>query len=152
MANAPKRVPSSTEFYAPGLDTVTGSDDGAPMKIYRPDGSVLDRDDGVPVEIVFYGPDGRLFRSLKRERLKAQARINAEITDPDAREEAEEEAVLDAIAGMVKSWNVTYKDGSAAPHDRDTVKRFLRSFPAARDQGEMFISNRANFTKARSKT
>lgn len=139
------------DFFAPGMDTVTLSESGAPMKVLRPDKTPLTRKDGTQVEIVLYGPDSAKYREASRLQNKLltdrAAAAGGERTDAQKDADSLEAARLFLVT-MTKGWNVTLTDDTAAPCDAVTVARFYAAFPDVAEQVDRFIGRRASFTKA----
>ena len=92
-----------TDFFAPGLDTVAGSNAGAPMKIALPAGGFLKRQDGTEVELVMYGPDSEKCRALVRTRRRNGVKLAELNLDADGLDDQQESLDLDMVSGMVKS-------------------------------------------------
>lgn len=137
------------DFFAPGMDTVTLSEQGVPMPVKKPDGSPLLRKDGKPVEVVLYGPDSAMYRISMAALTKARterASLGERTPEQLAKDAADDAAQF--VADMTKSWNVTLMDDSAAPTDGETKLRFYKAFPDAAEQGDRFIARRARFMKA----
>jgi hypothetical protein len=131
------------EFYAPGLDTVTGSEEGRPMKVILPGGGTLKRKDSSDVEITLYGSDSHRHRDAYRILTRAVAKGQSENENYDSTDDR-----LAYLAAMTSRWNVQLADGKDAPCTGEAVKAFFRMFPSAADQADVFISRRANFTPA----
>jgi hypothetical protein len=140
------------DFYAPGLDTVTASEEGAEMTVMTPSGAPLKRKDGAPVKITLMGADSERYRELSREarRRNEQRRADGEQLSPE-QEVAES---CEFLARMTVRWNVQFDDGKGgavdAPCNTTNATAFYKAFPAARDQADVFIVRRVNFTKASS--
>lgn len=135
-------------FHAPGLDTITLSESGVAMPFRLPNGSPLNRLDGVQAEAVLYGPDSSHYRLAMAELRKAAtdfASANPDAT-PEEKDAAEVQRTAVFLGRMTKSWNVQLTDGSEAP--LDTAPAFYAAFPAARDQADAFIGARVRFMKA----
>lgn len=141
--------PTDLGFHAPGLDTVTMSEAGVDMPVYRADGTPLLRTDKAPVVLNLYGPDSKAYRTQSRLQRQRQIERNSlgERTPEQKEADAYEDGVL-FVAGMVKGWNVQLTGGSEAPADLDTVARFLRAYPIAKDQADQFIARRVGFMMA----
>lgn len=137
-------------FHAPGMDTVTLSEKGAPMTVYRPDGKPLTLADGkTAVVIPLYGPDSDRWRKLMREQQTLRTKRNADGWSEEAIREAADDDDLDFLANMVApGWNVRLQDDSPAPEDFETYRAFFAAFPIVRDQANHFISRRASFMLA----
>lgn len=135
-------------FHAPGMDTKTLSESGAPMKVYRPDGSPLTLADGkTQVVIPMYGPDSKRWRDLMREQTTERTKFMAEATrTPDQIAEFDDAQQIAFIARMVApGWNVTLADNKPAPQDVETYEAFFGAYDVARAQADQFIGRRASF-------
>lgn len=139
-------------FYAPGLDTVTLSEEGVAMQINLPKGGVLMRSDGNPVELVLYGPDSLKYPLALAQMRKDQTEWAS--ANPNASEEvrvlANRQRTAEFIAAMLKSWNVQTESKKGEYEDAPITAApdFFKAFPFATDQADAFIANRARFTKA----
>lgn len=136
-----------TEFYAPGLDTKTASEEGRPMIVHLADGTVLRRKDKEPVRIWLYGVDSRRYKEAYRDYTRAVMVGRAEDENYDP-----EDDLLAYLAAMTARWNVQLLDGKDAPCTPEVVKAFLSQYPVAKDQADKFIVQRANFMNAPSES
>jgi hypothetical protein len=144
-----KDMTKSLDFFAPGMDTVTRSESGAPLKVLRPDKTPLNRKDGVQVEIILYGPDSAKYREASRLQTKLLTDRASVGERADAQKDADQaDAARLFLVTMTKDWNVTLTDDSPAPCDATTVERFYVAFPDVAEQADRFIGRRASFMKA----
>lgn len=135
------------------LDTVTSATCGVPMRIVGPTGAPVRAADGTYVSVFLMGTDSDAYRRRANEAVlermeRAKSGRQVEMSDL---EEAEEKA-LSLVVDCTVGWDGVYDtEGALVPFTRENVRSFYKAFPAAREQADRFIADRANFLPASSK-
>lgn len=140
------------DFDFAQIDTRKHSEQGMPLTIRKPDGTVLHDKDGKPVSIMLLGPDSSKYRQVTRDsvrkRLAQRASGNAaQVSDADI-EEAERDAIELLVACTVSWLGVYTPQGEAIPCTPDNARALFVAYPVVREQAEAFIANRVHFTPA----
>lgn len=137
-------------FQGDGLDTTTLSEEGVAMPVLRTDTGKpkLLSDGKTPAEIVLYGPDGQQWRDAHRHRADTRVKRQSDGWTIEMFREAERDDDIDFMVRMTKGWNIELADGRAAPATPEAFAAYYAAFPAVFDQANLFISQRARFTKA----
>lgn len=137
------------DFNLPGMDTRTLSESGVEMQVKSLQGEVLKDKDGKPVTLMLLGPDSDKYRSMTRAQVRKRfSRMSA--TDAAKDTFAEDEAdAMNILVGCTVGWSgINTTKGEPIPCTPDTVRALYTNFPAIRDQADVFMASRANFTKA----
>jgi len=137
------------DFNLPGMDTRTLSEEGVDMQVKSLQGEVLKDADGKPVTLKLLGPDSDKYRAMTRQQVRKrfQRAAGADATkDTFAEDEAD---ALNILVACTVGWSgVNTTKGEPIPCTPDTVRALYTNFPAIRDQADVFMASRANFTKA----
>lgn len=134
-----------------GLDTVTNSEGGVEMVVTKADGSgdpVLMANQQ-PLKLILLGPDSKKYRQAFRTNTekriaRSQAARNKRVDGGQEFDLAEQES-FDIVTGCTIGWNLVDASLNAVTFTPNAIREFYRRFPAARDQADVFIANRANF-------
>lgn len=136
------------DFNLPGMDTRTLSEAGIDMQVKSLQGDILKDKDGKPVTLKLLGPDSDKYRSMTRAQVRKRfSRMSsADAKDTFAEDEAD---ALEILVACTVGWSgILTTKGEAIPCSPDTVRALYQTFPAIRDQADVFMASRANFTKA----
>ena len=138
------------DFHLPGLDTKTLSEEGVDMPVKTLKGDTLKDKDGKPVTLKVLGPDSAKYRALTRAQIRK--RIQRSSVPGAAGEATFEEDEADALGILVActvGWSgINGKDGQPVPFSADACRTLYTNFPAIRDQVDVFVTQRVNFTMA----
>lgn len=138
------------DFALPGLDTRTLSETGVDMPVKSLQGDAMKDKDGNPVTLKLLGPDSDRYRSMTRAQVRKRIqRASAGVAAP-ADSYAEDEAdALDILVACTVGWSgVNTTKGEPIPCTPETVRALYQGFPVIRDQADVFMASRVNFTKA----
>lgn len=137
------------DFNLPGMDTRTLSEAGVDMQVKSLQGDILKDKDGKPVTLKLLGPDSDKYRALTRAQVRKRFQ---RASSPDVARDTYVEDEADALEIMVActvGWSgILTTKGEPIPCTPDTVRALYTNFPAIRDQADVFMASRANFTKA----
>lgn len=137
------------DFNLPGMDTRTLSEAGVDMQVKSLQGDILKDKDGKPVTLKLLGPDSDKYRALTRAQVRKRFQ---RASSPDATKDtfAEDEAdALEIMVACTVGWSgILTTKGEPIPCTPETVRALYTNFPAIRDQADVFMASRANFTKA----
>lgn len=142
------------DFDLDALDTKTPSENGVDMPLRDLSGQPMTDKAGKPVTIRVKGPDSdtyrRLTRAQVRKRLEQAAAGEKLAEDEDA--ERNESDAIDIMAACTVSWQgINDKAGNPIPCDVKNAAELYRRYPTVRDQVDLFISARSNFSLVSSK-
>ena len=137
------------DFNLPGMDTRTLSEEGVDMQVKSLQGEHLKDADGKPVTLKLLGPDSDKYRAMTRQQVRKRfSRAAGADATKDTFAEDEADALNILVACTVGWSGVNTTKGEPIPCTPDTVRALYTNFPAIRDQADVFMATRANFTKA----
>jgi hypothetical protein len=145
----------TVDFNLPGMDTRTLSESGIEMAVKSLQGVDLKDANGKPVTLKLLGPDSDKYRSMTRAQVRKRFQ-RAAVSSAQAAQPAQTDTFLDDEADALEilvactvGWSgVNTTKGEAIPCNAETVRALYQNFPAIRDQADVFMATRANFTKA----
>jgi hypothetical protein len=139
----------TVDFNLPGMDTRTLSESGVDMQVKSLKGDILKDKDGNPVTLHLLGPDSDKYRAMTRAQVRKRfSRMSTADAGKDTFAEDEADALAILVACTVGWSGINTTKGEPIPCDADTVRALYTNFPAIRDQADVFMATRANFTKA----
>lgn len=144
-----------TDFALDALDTIAQAEAGVTVGLLKLDeiSPVLNAN-GKQIELIVHGSDSKIFRDAARMIARRQVeRSNSKKVAPgsDAAFDASEEDRIDSLVACTSGWNhLLDVKGQPVPFNAKTCKEFYTKFPAARDQADKAVWNRALFIKASS--
>lgn len=140
------------EFDLEQMETRTLSETGVELALRSVGGTEpLLTKDGKQISLLVLGPDSETYRSKMRENMqkRVQRQANGQKDADDAT--AAERDGIELLALCTKGWsNMNGKDGSPLPFTTEAARQLYSRYPAIRDQVDVFMGNRVNFTKASS--
>ena len=142
------------DFDLDSLDTKTPSENGVDMPVKDLAGVQMTDKHGKPVSIRLKGPDSDTYRRLTRAQVRKRFERSAggEKLDADAEAEQNENDAIDIMAACTVSWSgINDKAGAAIPCTPKSAVELYKRYPTIRDQVDMFVSARANFSPVSSK-
>lgn len=140
------------DFALPGMDTKTLSEEGVEMIVNRLNSTdPLTDKDGNPVKIKLLGPDSAKYRALSRLQVRKRLSRMAAAGQAEAEKFAadDETEIIAVLAACTISWSgILTTKGAPIPCTAETAAALYTGFPAIRDQADLFMAQRENFTKA----
>lgn len=137
------------DFNLPGMDTRTLSEAGVQMQVKSLQGDILKGKDGQPVTLTLLGPDSDKYRAMTRAQVRKRfSRMSASDAAKDTFAEDEADALEILVACTVDWSGILTTKGEPIPCTPETVRALYSGFPVIRDQADVFMASRANFTKA----
>jgi hypothetical protein len=140
------------------MDVVSSANKGAPIQIFHPTTG-----ESIGLYIFVLGKDSKIFRDITteqmRKRLRKVSRNGSSVIKFDAVSQGELDAdAVDALVAVTKGW---YSDAAATkpesihitgespePFSVDSCTRLYTSMPWIREQVDIAVGERANFTVA----
>lgn len=141
------------DFALPGMDTKTLSEEGVEMVVKKLGSTEPLKDkDGNVVKIKLLGPDSAKYRSLTRAQVRKRLSRMSTADAPeaaDAMADEDEADVLATLASCTVGWTgILTTKGEAIPCTLENALALYAKYPVIRDQVDVFIAQRGNFTKA----
>jgi hypothetical protein len=126
-------------------------DDVAIMQVKHPVTDAPLMENEKPVTISFVSEDSERFRGKRRQvinrrlrnRKNSQVTYTAELAESDA---------LDALCDATVAWEGIGLDGEELPCSPENAKKVFRRLPWLVEQADLFVTDRANFLRASSKS
>lgn len=134
-------------FDLPGMETVTLSERGVTVQVRTLDGAPLKNSVGEDIKLIVHGPDSMVYKRVMQQQIKQRMeRVSpSDITDETIKMNDDEAA--DMLAALVIGWfGVRDRAGAEVAFTRGAAKALFLGFPVIRDQIDVFVSKRANFT------
>ena len=135
-------------FDIDALDTKALSQEGVTMPVRGFDGTPIVNRKGEAITLTLKGPDSTEYRASTRAQVrKRMARSGV----PDEATVADDEAdTLDILAACTIAWSgvMTKDSDDPVPFSTASVRQLYLEFPAIRDQVDVFMASRVNFTRA----
>lgn len=140
-------------FDLGGVDTKTLSEKGVDMVVCLLDGvTPLLAKNGKPVTLKLLGPDSKKFRALTRTQVRKRLDRKEALSSEAMMEEADADT-LEVLCSCTVGWeNMFETDGKPVAFSHENVKAVYSAYPVIRDQVDIFVSQRANFLPASSKS
>jgi len=144
-----------TDFALDDLDTIAQAEAGVTIGLLKLDDvSPVLNAKGKQIELIIHGSDSKIFRDAARAVARRQVeRSNSKKVAPgsDAAFDASEDDRITSLVACTAGWNnLLDSKGQPVPFNAKTAKEFYQRFPAARDQADKAIWNRALFIRASS--
>lgn len=140
------------DFDLDALDTKTPSENGVDMPLKDLAGVQMKDKDGKAVSICLKGPDSDTYRRMTRAQIRKRFDRNGEKLDDDAEAESNENDAIEIMAACTVRWSgINDKAGAAIPCNPKNAVELYKRYPTIRDQVDMFVSARANFSPVSSK-
>jgi PIN domain nuclease of toxin-antitoxin system len=137
------------DFDFDSIDTVAGSEQGIQMPVKNLTGQPMTDKHGQAVSITLKGPDSETYRKLTRAQVKKRldrAAKGESLGDDSTLAEAEADAI-EIMAACTMAWTgINDKAGEPIPCSRETARQLYQRYPIIREQVDVFISSRLNFT------
>lgn len=142
------------DFDLDALDTKTPSENGVDMPVRDLKGEQMTDKNGKKVSIRVKGPDSDTYRRMTRLQIRKRMERSAkgEKLDDDADAEANENDAIEIMAACTVGWQgINDKGGNPIPCSPQNATTLYKRYPTIRDQIDVFISSRANFSPVSSK-
>lgn len=142
------------DFDFDALDTKTPSENGVDMPLRDLKGEPMTDKTGKPVLIRLRGPDSDTYRRMTRHQVRKRLdRAAKGVTlDDDAEAAQNETDAIDIMAACTVSWQgINDKAGQPIACTPENAVELYRRYPTVRDQVDLFVSSRANFSPVSSK-
>lgn len=121
------------------FDTVSSANSGAKLELTDANGAAVLKADGTPLTITLLGKDSDVW--VKAENAARNRRL-AQGPRMKLTAEALESEAISALAKVTVAWDFD------EPCTYEAAVRLYTRFPLIREQVDLFVGDRANFTKA----
>lgn len=121
------------------FDTVSSANDGAKLELTDANGAAVLKEDGTPLTITLLGKDSDVW--IKAENAARNRRL-AQGPRMKLTAEALESEAIQALAKVTVAWDLD------APCTYEEAVKVYTRYPLIREQVDLFVADRANFTKA----
>lgn len=126
------------------IDTKSLAEEGVPMHLHGPNGApLMQEDEKTPITITLLGDDSDALTKLDRATTNAHLRGNGVVTA-----ELAEAKHLTRLARATVGWSGIVVDGKELEFSEEAARELYKRFKWIRGQAAVFISDRANFSKA----
>lgn len=122
------------------FDTVSSANSGAKLELTDANGAAVLKADGTPVTITLLGKDSDVW--VKAENAARNRRL-AQGPRMKLTAEALESEAISALAKVTTAWDFDDK-----PCTYENAVALYTRYPLIREQVDLFVGDRANFTKA----
>lgn len=142
------------DFDLDSLDTKTPSENGVDMPLRDLKGEQMTDKHGKPVSLRLKGPDSDTYRRMTRLQIRKRfdRGSKGEKLDDEAEAESNENDAIEIMAACTVSWSgINDKAGAPIPCDVKNAVELYKRYPTIRDQVDLFVSARANFSPVSSK-